>query len=164
MLGIFCHPRGAEGTTKRPSATPSEPLTWSARWTARRPVRALRHSPRAGPGSWRRPPADHPLFFEAFEWATQTRSPMIVALSLEIVGRTVTTSDPDGAVPAARRRRAGIVKTQGLVLDEPDRAYDEHVSPGRSQARPAADQPELMGQRRTSASTRPCSWAAPSTE
>ncbi len=73
------------------------------------------------------PPAEvHPLFFEAFEWATQTRSPMIVALSLECLAETVTTSDPDGAARLLGAA-AGILKTHGLVLDEPDRAYDEHV-------------------------------------
>ncbi len=58
----------------------------------------------------------HPTFVEAFDWATRTRAPMVVALALESLAETVTAADPDAGARLLGAA-AGVLRTQGLMLD-----------------------------------------------
>ncbi len=69
-------------------------------------------------------PEVHPVFIEAFTWASRTRSPMYVARSLDGLAQTVTPSDPETAallIGAA----AAVRRAHGISLHESDQAdYD----------------------------------------
>jgi non-specific serine/threonine protein kinase len=63
----------------------------------------------------------HPIFTEAFEWAAQTRSSMIVAWSLDALATTVTPSDTEAAAKLCGAATA-IRKNHAIVPDADDQA------------------------------------------
>ncbi len=70
------------------------------------------------------PPAVHPIFGEAFEWATQIRSPMILAWCIEGLAATIATSNPEQSA-----RLLGVAETvrfqHNVGIDDDDKAEIE---------------------------------------
>jgi predicted ATPase/class 3 adenylate cyclase len=69
----------------------------------------------------------HPIFTEAFDWAAQTRSAMIVAWSLDALATTVTPSDTEAAAKLCGAATA-IRNTHAIVPDEDDQAAHDGIA------------------------------------
>jgi hypothetical protein len=68
----------------------------------------------------------HPIVTEAFDWAAQTRSSMIVAWSLDALAATMTPSDSEAAAKLCGAATA-ICKAHAIVPDEDYRADHDGI-------------------------------------